>query len=156
MTMSLAGISMPNFWLGPLLAIVFAVQLGWLPVSGTGSVAHLVLPAVTLGAALAAILARMTRASLIDELRELYVLAARARGLSRRARGDRARAAQQPDSGRHDHRPAAGRRADRDDHHRDDLRVAGRRPAADSGDQLPRLSAGAGLHPVHRGRPTSR
>jgi peptide/nickel transport system permease protein len=83
MAVSLAGISMPNFWLGPLLAIVFAVKLGWLPVSGTGSWQHLVLPAVTLGAALAAILARITRASLVDELRELYVAAARARGLSR-------------------------------------------------------------------------
>ncbi|MEZ5317068.1 MAG: ABC transporter permease [Vicinamibacterales bacterium] len=84
MTISLAGICMPNFWLGPLLALLFGVGLGWLPISGTGSAAHLVLPAATLGAALAAILARMTRASLIDELRELYVLAARARGLSRR------------------------------------------------------------------------
>ncbi len=83
MTLALAGISMPNFWLGPLLAILFAVYLGWLPVSGSGSLAHLVLPSVTLGAALAAILARMTRASLLEELRELYVLAARARGLSR-------------------------------------------------------------------------
>ena len=83
MTVSLVGISMPNFWLGPLLAILFAVVLGWLPVAGTGSVAHLVLPAVTLGAALAAILARMTRASVIEELRELYVTAARARGVSR-------------------------------------------------------------------------
>jgi len=83
MTVSLVGISMPNFWLGPLLAILFAVVLGWLPVAGTGSPAHLVLPAVTLGAALAAILARMTRASLLEELRELYVLAARARGVSR-------------------------------------------------------------------------
>jgi ABC-type dipeptide/oligopeptide/nickel transport system permease component len=82
MTIALAGISMPNFWLGPLLAILFAVRLGWLPVSGTGSIWHLVLPAVTLGAALSAILARMTRASLLEELRELYVLAARARGLS--------------------------------------------------------------------------
>jgi ABC-type dipeptide/oligopeptide/nickel transport system permease component len=54
-----------------------------LPVAGTGSFAHIVLPAVTLGVALAAILARMTRASLLEELRELYVLAARARGLSR-------------------------------------------------------------------------
>jgi peptide/nickel transport system permease protein len=83
MTLALAGISMPNFWLGPLLAILFAVQLGWLPVAGTGTIWHLVLPSVTLGAALAAILARMTRASVLEELRELYVLAARARGASR-------------------------------------------------------------------------
>jgi peptide/nickel transport system permease protein len=83
MTLALAGISMPGFWLGPLLAIVFAVRLGWLPVSGSGSPAHLVLPSLTLGAALAAILARMTRASVVEELRELYVTAARARGLSR-------------------------------------------------------------------------
>ena len=81
-TLALVGISMPNFWLGPLLAIVFSVTLGWLPVSGRGTLAHLVLPAITLGAPLAAVLARMTRASLIDELRELYVTAARARGVS--------------------------------------------------------------------------
>ena len=83
MTLSLVGISVPNFWLGPLLAIVFAVELGWLPVGGRGTLAHLVLPAVTLGAALSAILARMTRASLLEELREPYVLAARAKGVSR-------------------------------------------------------------------------
>ncbi len=82
-TLALVGISMPNVWLGPLLAIIFAVQLGWLPVSGRGTFAQLVLPALTLGAPLAAVLARMTRASVIDELRELYVTAARARGLSR-------------------------------------------------------------------------
>jgi len=82
MTLALVGISMPNFWLGPLLAILFAVRLGWLPVSGTGGLSHLILPAVTLGAALSAILARMTRATVLEELRELYVLAARARGLS--------------------------------------------------------------------------
>jgi ABC-type dipeptide/oligopeptide/nickel transport system permease component len=82
-TLALVGISMPNFWLGPLLAIVFAVELGWLPVSGRGTLAQLVLPAVTLGAPLAAVLARTTRASVIDELRELYVTAARARGVSR-------------------------------------------------------------------------
>lgn len=82
MTLALAGISMPSFWLGPLLAILFAVRLGWLPVSGSGTPAHLVLPAITLGTALAAILARMTRSSVIEELRELYVMAARARGLS--------------------------------------------------------------------------
>jgi ABC-type dipeptide/oligopeptide/nickel transport system permease component len=82
-TLALAGISMPGFWLGPLLAILFAITLGWLPVSGRGTPAHLVLPAITLGAPLAAVLARMTRASVIEELGELYVLAARARGVSR-------------------------------------------------------------------------
>ncbi len=85
MTFALAGVSIPNFWLGPLLAIVFAVELGWLPVSGRGTLAHLVLPAISLGLALAAILARMTRASLLDELGELYVRAARARGVSHAA-----------------------------------------------------------------------
>ena len=85
MTFALAGVSIPNFWLGPLLAIVFAVELGWLPVSGRGTLANLVLPAFSLGLALAAILARMTRASLLDELNELYVRAARARGVSRTA-----------------------------------------------------------------------
>jgi ABC-type dipeptide/oligopeptide/nickel transport system permease component len=82
-TLALIGISMPNFWLGPLLAIVFSVALGWLPVAGRGTPAHLVLPAITLGAPLAAVLARITRASVLEELRELYVLAARARGVSR-------------------------------------------------------------------------
>jgi ABC-type dipeptide/oligopeptide/nickel transport system permease component len=83
MTLALVGMSIPNFWLGPLLAIVFAVELGWLPVSGRGGLEHLVLPAVSLGLALAAILARMTRASVLEELREPYVRAARARGVSR-------------------------------------------------------------------------
>lgn len=81
-TFALIGISIPNFWLGPLMAIVFSVELGWFPVSGRGGAAHLILPAVTLGAPLAAVLARMTRASVVEELRELYVLAARARGVS--------------------------------------------------------------------------
>ena len=61
---------------------MFAVWLEWLPVSGRGTWAHLVLPAVSLGAGLAAILARMTRATLLEELREPYVQAARARGAS--------------------------------------------------------------------------
>ena len=84
MALALAGISLPNFWLGPMLAIVFAVELGWLPVSGRGGLSHLVLPAITLGTALSAILARMTRAGMLEELREPYVLAARAKGVSRR------------------------------------------------------------------------
>jgi len=65
--LALAGVSIPNFWLGPLLAIVFAIQFGWFPVSGRGTMAHLVLPAVSLGGALAAILTRMTRATLLEE-----------------------------------------------------------------------------------------
>jgi peptide/nickel transport system permease protein len=83
MTLALTGVSVPNFWLGPLLAIVFAIELGWLPVSGRGTPQHLILPAISLGAALAAILARMTRATMLEELREQYVQAARARGVSR-------------------------------------------------------------------------
>lgn len=81
--LALVGVSVPSFWLGPLLAIVLSVEWGWLPVSGRGTLGHLVLPAVTLGAPLAAVLGRMTRASLLEELREFYVLAARARGVSR-------------------------------------------------------------------------
>ena len=83
MTLALAGVSIPNFWLGPLLALVFGVELGWLPVSGRGGLEHLILPAISLGGALAAIVARMTRATVIEELREQYVDAARARGASR-------------------------------------------------------------------------
>ena len=83
MTLSLAGVSVPNFGSGPLLVIVFSIELGWLPVSGRGTVAHLVLPAVSLGAALAAVLARMTRAELIEQLQQQYVVAARARGAAR-------------------------------------------------------------------------
>jgi ABC-type dipeptide/oligopeptide/nickel transport system permease component len=79
---ALIGISVPNFWLGPLLVIVFSIGLGWLPVSGRGTLAHLILPAVTLAAPLAAVLTRMTRASLLEELHQPYVLAARARGAS--------------------------------------------------------------------------
>ena len=81
-TVSLLGVSIPNFLLGPLLIIVFSLGLGWFPVSGIESPAALVLPALTLGASLAAILARMIRASLLEVLSEEYIVSARARGLS--------------------------------------------------------------------------
>jgi ABC-type dipeptide/oligopeptide/nickel transport system permease component len=83
MTFAVIGLSLPAFWVGPMMAWGLAVGLGWLPVSGYGTWAHLVLPSITLGLALAALLARMTRTTLLDELRELYVMASRARGASR-------------------------------------------------------------------------
>lgn len=81
MGVAVAGVALPRFWLGPMLIIVFALWLDWLPVSGAESWHHLVLPAVTLGTALAAFLSRMTRASMLDTLREDYVTVARAKGL---------------------------------------------------------------------------
>jgi peptide/nickel transport system permease protein len=82
---TLFGLSLPNFALGPVLILVFSVLLGWLPVSGRGGLAHLILPAFTLGAALAAILTRMVRTSVIEELSSDYVRTARAKGLSESA-----------------------------------------------------------------------
>jgi ABC-type dipeptide/oligopeptide/nickel transport system permease component len=79
---TLLGLSVPNFALGPVLILVFSIQLGWLPVSGRDGPAHLLLPAVTLGGALAAILTRMVRSSMIEELSSDYVRTARAKGLS--------------------------------------------------------------------------
>jgi ABC-type dipeptide/oligopeptide/nickel transport system permease component len=81
---TLLGLSLPNFALGPLLILVFSIEIGWLPVSGIGGLDHLVLPAVTLGAALAAILTRMVRSAMIEELSSDYVRTARAKGLSER------------------------------------------------------------------------
>ncbi|MGE0482849.1 MAG: ABC transporter permease [Gammaproteobacteria bacterium] len=79
--LAVLAMSVPNFVLGPFLMLVFAVGLGWFPVGGADSARALVLPAATLGLSLAALLARMTRAALLEELGRPYVLAARARGL---------------------------------------------------------------------------
>ena len=81
---SLTLSAMPHFWLGPLLMLVFALWLGWLPVSGMDSGAAIILPAMTLGFGLAAILTRMTRASLLEVLHEDFVRTARAKGLPER------------------------------------------------------------------------
>ncbi|HKF40160.1 MAG TPA: nickel ABC transporter permease [Candidatus Acidoferrum sp.] len=78
---SLLGLAVPNFALGPLLIVLFSIQLGWLPVSGRGGVLNYILPAVTLGAALAAILTRMVRGAMLEELSSDYVRTARAKGL---------------------------------------------------------------------------
>jgi peptide/nickel transport system permease protein len=86
-TMSLAvlGISVPHLYLGPLLMIIFSLRLRWLPLTGRGGVSHLILPAITLGIALAAILARMLRQSLMHVLAADYIRTARSKGLSLRA-----------------------------------------------------------------------
>lgn len=82
MTVALVGVSIPNFWLGPMLILLFSISLAWLPVSGADQPWAWVLPAVTLGTALAAILARMLRASLLEIFHEDYIRTARAKGLS--------------------------------------------------------------------------
>jgi peptide/nickel transport system permease protein len=82
---TLLGLSVPNFALGPMLILLFSITIGWLPVSGRGGISHMILPAATLGAALAAILTRMVRGSMIEELGSDYVRTARAKGLSERA-----------------------------------------------------------------------
>jgi peptide/nickel transport system permease protein len=78
---AMVGVSMPNFWLGLLLILVFSVQLGWFPVYGRGGLAHLILPAVTLGTGMAAVTARLTRSSLLEILKLDYIRTARAKGL---------------------------------------------------------------------------
>jgi ABC-type dipeptide/oligopeptide/nickel transport system permease component len=85
---SLVGLSFPNFALGPILILIFSIQLGWLPVSGAGAgsptsfLLHLVLPAITLGLGLAAILTRMVRTAMLEELNQDYIRTARAKGLA--------------------------------------------------------------------------
>jgi len=82
MAVSLLGVSVPNFLMGPLLILLFAVWLGWFPVSGREGLGSLVLPAITLGSAMAAILSRMLRATLLEVLGEDYIRTARAKGLA--------------------------------------------------------------------------
>lgn len=77
--------AMPAFWLGPVFMLIFAVWLGWLPVSGMENRTSIVLPAMTLGLGLSAILTRMTRTSLLEVLNDDYIRTARAKGLSERA-----------------------------------------------------------------------
>lgn len=81
MVFSLLGVSIPNFWLGPMLILLFSLTLGWLPVSGRENGLSLILPAITLGTALSAILARMVRSTLLEVLNEDYIRTARAKGL---------------------------------------------------------------------------
>ncbi|MBE5800275.1 MAG: ABC transporter permease [Clostridiales bacterium] len=81
---ALIGFSTPNFWLSIMLILVFSVNLQWLPVSGTGSILHLVLPSIALGLQSAAVFTRMTRSSMLEVLNMDYIRTARAKGLSER------------------------------------------------------------------------
>jgi len=84
MGFALAGIAVPTFWLGPMLVLVFSLELGWFPVSERTDLLSYVLPALTLGTALAAVLSRMTRNSMLDSLKEDFVRTARAKGNAER------------------------------------------------------------------------
>lgn len=79
---ALAAVAIPNFWLGPMLILLFSIHLGWLPLSGYGSAAHLILPAFTLGASMSGLLARIVRSTVLETLREDYVRTAKAKGLA--------------------------------------------------------------------------
>lgn len=79
---SLLGVSIPNFWMGPLLILAGAIWLGWFPVSGREGMASLVLPALTLGSAMAAILSRLVRSTLLEVISEDFMRTARSKGLS--------------------------------------------------------------------------
>ncbi len=84
MVMSLFGVSAPVFWLGLILMLIFSVNLGWLPSSGTGTMWHFILPSVTLAAQSTALVARMTRSSMLEVLGKDYIVTARAKGLKER------------------------------------------------------------------------
>ncbi len=81
---ALFGLSMPHFWLGIMLILLFSVTLGWLPTSGRGSLAHLIMPAIALGLSLMAMFARLTRSVMLEVLNQDYVRTARAKGLAER------------------------------------------------------------------------
>ena len=81
MTLAVSGISLPNFWIGFLLIMLFSVKLRWLPTTGTGSWKNLVLPAIALGTSISAIIARFTRSSIVEVMKEDYIRTARAKGL---------------------------------------------------------------------------
>ena len=85
MTVAVSGISLPNFWIGFLLIMLFSVNLRWLPTTGAGSWKNLILPAITLGTSIAAIIARFTRSSIVEVLKEDYIRTARAKGLKEKA-----------------------------------------------------------------------
>ena len=159
---SLAGVSVPNFWLGIMLILLVSVRLGWLPASGyvspiedlLGNVKRMIMPAFVLGTGLAAVLMRQTRNSMIEVLSADYVRTARAKGLAGPRRRAAPRAPERADPRRDDPGPADGRAHGRGRRDRADLRDPRLREADRGGGVHARLSGGAGGRPDHRGART--
>jgi peptide/nickel transport system permease protein len=84
MVIALLGVSMPNFWQGLMMILLFSITLRWLPSSGFGTLRHLLMPAITIGTSTAAVITRMTRSSMLEVVRQDYIRTARAKGLSER------------------------------------------------------------------------
>ena len=122
---SLFGLSMPIFWTGLVLIVIFSLWLNWLPVGGAGSLTHLMLPAVTLALPSVAMIARLTRSAVLDVLREDYVRTARAKGVGEVLGARPPRPAQRVHPDRHAGRPAVGAADGRRGADRDGLRLAG-------------------------------
>ena len=149
MLVSLGGVSMPGFWLALLLILTFSVLLNWLPATGSGSLEQLVLPAIALGYEGVALVARLTRAAMLDALTAQYVTTARSKGLAWRAivfRHALRNALIPIVTVAGVKRPPAGGQCDR----RNRLRPPGHRPACNRRHSDQGLPPGPGHHPVHR------
>ena len=149
--LTLLGLSVPNFALGPVLILVFSVLIGWLPVSGRGGISHLVLPAVTLGAALAAILTRMVRTAVIEAAFERLRAHRSCEGPVGTGGSVSPRFSQRAHSDSDDSRLAIRYAAGRRDCYRNNFFVAGSRAARGAGHRIARLSVVAGMHTSDRG-----
>ena len=129
---SFLGQAVPVFWLGPILIILVAVQLRWLPTSGGGDISHVVLPAVTLAVQPMAQFTRITRSEMLDALSQDYVQTARARGPIRNGRSAAPRLEERRHRDCHVHGTEPRHASERSNYHRDHLWLAGRRAIDDS------------------------
>ena len=126
MIVAMIGLSMPNFWLGLLLIIVFSLNLGWFPSGGDQTLSSIVLPAITIGTGLMATLTRTTRSSMLDVLKQEYLRTARAKGIPEKIVITSLEKC--ADSDHHDYWNAAGRRIGRKRSYRNSICLAGSRP----------------------------
>ncbi len=148
-SVSVMGYSMPNFFLGILLILLFSLKLRLLPSSGSATPEHLIMPVITLGTATAGIVARFTRTAVLDVLGQPFIMAARAKGLSVPRL---IRSAQCRHTGHHHSRPPARLRHRRRAGHGNRVRLARHRPSSRPVGQLPRPCRGADHRSHHRGQ----